>query len=133
MRVAIQKLPGVESVDVSLERASTDIRLRAGNAVTMQQLRGIIRNNGFTAKEAIVTVDGLLTEDGGRPALRVTGTDAVLLIAMDPKQPAAFRDVQARLGSGVPTVAQVTLAGVIHPRADHPDRIEVREVATQRR
>jgi copper chaperone CopZ len=64
VRVAIRKLPGVESVDVSLERATADIRLRAGNAITLAQLRQIIKNNGFASKEAIVTVIGNLIERG---------------------------------------------------------------------
>jgi copper chaperone CopZ len=132
VRVAIQKLPGVESVDVSLERASTDIRLRAGNTITLQQLRGIVKNNGFTTKAAIVTVDGVLVEHGGQPALRVTGTDSVLSVAVDPKQPAAFKDVQARLRGGI-AAGQVTLVGVIQPRADPMDRIEVQEVVNRRR
>ena len=44
MRVAIRKLPGVESVDVSLERGAAEIRLRSDNRVTVPQLRKIIRD-----------------------------------------------------------------------------------------
>ena len=83
MRVAVQKLPGVESVNVSLERASTDIQLRPGNSITLEQLRRIIKNNGFTSKEATVTVVGKLIERGGQPALDVTGTNTVMLIIED--------------------------------------------------
>jgi hypothetical protein len=43
-------LPGVESVNVSLEHASADLRLRAGDAITLPQLRSIIKNNGFTRR-----------------------------------------------------------------------------------
>ena len=97
MRVAVQKLPGVESVNVSLERASTDIQLRPGNSITLEQLRSIIKNNGFTAKEATVTVVGKLIERGGQLALDVTGTNTVMLIVADPKQPVIFKQVQDRL------------------------------------
>lgn len=62
MRVAVRKLDGVESVDVSLERASVTIGLRPGNRITLPQLRQIIRNNGFSAKDATVTAIGTVIE-----------------------------------------------------------------------
>ena len=127
MRVAISKLPGVESVDVSLERASTDIQLRAGNTIGLEQLRNIIKNNGFTAKEATVTVVGTLIERGGQPALEVTGSNTVMLIVADPKQPAIFKQVQDRLGAK--PASAVRLSGVVEWRADSPDRITVRAVS----
>jgi hypothetical protein len=66
VRVAVQKLAGVESVNVSLERASAEIQLRPGNSITLEQLRRIIENNGFAAKEATVTVTGKLIERNRR-------------------------------------------------------------------
>jgi hypothetical protein len=127
VRVAVQKLSGVESVNVSLERASTDIQLRRGNAITLEQLRSIIKNNGFTPKEATVTVVGKLIERGGQPALDVTGTNTVMLIVADPKQPAIFKRVQDRFrGKPAPSVR---LIGVVESRADAPDRIAVQAVA----
>ena len=127
MRVAVQKLSGVESVNVSLERASTDIQLRPGNSITLEQLRSIIKNNGFTAKDATVTVVGKLIERGGQPALEVTGTNTVMLIVADPKQPAMFKRVQDRLGAKpAPTIR---LEGVVESRADSPDRIAVQAVS----
>ncbi|HEU4889981.1 MAG TPA: hypothetical protein VFT47_00430 [Vicinamibacterales bacterium] len=56
------ELDGVESVDVSLERASVMIGLRPGNRITLPQLRQIIRNNGFSAKDATVTAIGTVIE-----------------------------------------------------------------------
>ena len=52
---------------MSLERASAVIALRPGNRITLPQLRQIIKNNGFTAKEATVTVAGTVIERGGSP------------------------------------------------------------------
>ena len=95
MRVAVRKLDGVESVDVSLERASAAVNLRPGNRITLPQLRQIIRNNGFTAKEATVTVVGTLTERGGKPALSVTGTDIVWLLTAGNN--AAYADAAQRV------------------------------------
>ncbi len=127
MRVAVRKLPGVESVNVSLERASTDIQLRPGNSITLEQLRRIIKNNGFTAKEATVTVVGKLIERGGQPVLDVTATNTVLLVVADPKQPGVFKQVVERLRAASAGATQLT--GVVEPRADAPDRIEVRAMS----
>ena len=69
MSVAVKKLDGVESVDVSLEKASADIRLKAGNAITLSQLRRIIRQAGYPTKDAQVEARGTLVERNGKPTL----------------------------------------------------------------
>jgi hypothetical protein len=127
VRVAVQKLPGVESVNVSLERASTDIQLRPGNTITLGQLRAIIKNNGFTTKEAVVTAIGSLVERGGQPALEVTGTNTVMLVVADPKQPAVFKQVHDRLRAKPGAAAR--LVGVVESRSNSPDQIRVQAVS----
>ena len=123
MRVAIRKLPGVESVDVSLERATADIRLRAGNAITLAQLRQIIKNNGFASKEAIVTVIGNLIERGGKPAIDVTGTKIVMLITPDPKQSDAYKRIEGQLQAQPGRT--IELQGTVESPLDQPDQILV--------
>ena len=108
MRVAVRKLDGVESVDVSLERASVTIGLRPGNRITLPQLRQIIRNNGFSAKDATVTAIGTVIERGGKPALSVTGTDVVWLLA---GSNAAYADAMQRVKA--PQAAPVEAAGTV--------------------
>lgn len=130
MRVAVQKLPGVESVTVSLERASTEIQLRPGNTITLERLRTIIKNNGFTAKQATVTVVGRLIERGGQPALDVTGTNTVMLIVADSKQSAIFTQVQERLRAK--TAGPIRITGVVESTTDSPDRIAVGAVAEEK-
>jgi hypothetical protein len=127
VRVAVRKLSGVESVNVSLERASAEIQLRPGNTITLDQLRTIIKNNGFTPKEATVSVVGKLIERSGQPALEVTGTNTVLLIVADPKQPAVFTQVEERLRARPEGVTQLT--GVVESRANSPDRLTVHTVS----
>jgi hypothetical protein len=127
VRVAVQKLSGVESVNVSLERASTAIQLRPGNSITLEQLRSIITNNGFTPKDTTVTVVGRLVERGGQPALDVTGTTTVMLIVADPKQPTPFKQVQDRMAAKPAGTVRVT--GLVESRADSPDRIAVGSIA----
>ena len=130
MRVAVRKLDGVESVEVSLERAQASIRLRPGNRVTLAQLRQLVKNNAFNSREAAVTVIGELKQDANGPVLAVTGTDVVLAILLDSARPAAFRDVQERSRSGAG--AQVTLEGIVaEPRAkDARDRLILHGIRT---
>jgi copper chaperone CopZ len=126
VRVAVQKMPGVESVEVSLERAIVDVRLRAGNRVTLAELRQTIRNNGFNSREAMVTVDGSLVQRHGGPALAVAGTTAVLPIVADPAHPGVYEEVgKLALAPSKP----VRLSGVASPPGpDGDERIAVRAV-----
>jgi copper chaperone CopZ len=67
--VAIKKLDGVQSVDVSLAKATADIRLKRGNAITLPQLRRIIRQAGYPTKDAQVDARGAIVERDGKPVL----------------------------------------------------------------
>jgi copper chaperone CopZ len=69
----MRKLDGVESAKVSLNEGLVDIRLKPGNTVTVDQVRKVVRSNGFTPKAADVVVEGKLIERGGKPALEVKG------------------------------------------------------------
>ena len=131
MSVAVQKLSGVESVNVSLERASTEVQLRPGNSITLEQLRSIVKNNGFTAKEAIVEAVGELIERGGQPALKVSGTNTVMLVVADPNHPLVYKDIQERVNARRETLTRLT--GLVHTSADSPDRIAVRAVRDEGR
>ena len=127
MRVALLKVPGVESVEVSLERAIAGIHLRAGNTVALNQLREIVKNSGFTAKEALVTVVGNLIERGGKPALSVTGPNTVMLLAADSKHPDAYAGLAGRDRGGVSITLEVS--GMAETRPDQPDVLFVRTVS----
>lgn len=127
MRVAVLKLSGVESVNISLERAITDVQLKPGNSITLDQLRTIIKNNGFTTRETTVTVVGMLIERAGQPTLEVTGTNTEMIVAADPKQPAIFKQVQERLRTKPGTPARLT--GTVESTADSRDRLKVQAMS----
>jgi copper chaperone CopZ len=128
VRVAIRKLPGVESVDVSLERAMTDVRLKANNTVTLSQLRRVIKSGGFNAKEATVTAVGTLSEQGGKPAVNVSIINTVWLILPDSARRSAYEQVVRRVGSRQSQGIEIT--GVIQEPKDTgaPDQIAVHNV-----
>ena len=69
MSVAVKKIDGVQSADVSLERANADIRLKPGNAITLPQLRRIIREAGYPTTDAQVEARGTIVERNGKPML----------------------------------------------------------------
>ena len=81
MSVALQKIDGVAKVEVSLNAGDANIRLEPTNRVSVEQIREAIRKNGFTPKEAEVTVVGKLVERGGRLVLEVSGPNVTLALS----------------------------------------------------
>jgi copper chaperone CopZ len=84
VRVALKKFPGVESVDVSLNKGLASVKLRPGNSVQPQAFWEAVRKNGFTPKETRVVVRGEII-DGARPELKVTGTNQIFELKAEPK------------------------------------------------
>lgn len=101
MSVAIKKVEGVQDVKVSLNDGTVAVKLKDGNEVTIEEVRDIIRKNGFTPKEAQVKVLGKVSERDGKPELRVTGLDAVFLLRGDTSK------VKEMLGEDVLVAGQV--------------------------
>jgi len=62
----LSKLPGVTSVRVSLNEGKAVALLAPDSTTTLAQIREVIRHNGFTPKDASVTVVGRLVRDGKR-------------------------------------------------------------------
>ena len=132
VRVAIRKLPGVESVDVSLERAMTDVRLKPNNTVTLSQLRRVIKSGGFNAKEATVTAVGTLIEQGGKPAVNVSIINTVWLVVPDSARRSAYEEAVKRVESRPSQEIEIT--GVIQEPKDSgaPDQITVHRMTNMK-
>jgi len=123
--VAVKKVAGVDSVKVSLNEGLADIKLKDGNKVTVEQIRGIIRKNGFTPKESQARVAGNVVERNGKPALAVTALDQVYLLADAPDAKRKVEQLKGRMGK------QVVLSGQLPEtkEAEEPQTLLVREVA----
>ena len=121
MRVASLKIDGVETVTVSLQRGVADIRLREGNRVTIDQIRQMVRSNGFTPREANVTVIGVPLERGGAPAFEVSGINEVLIIDVKRSAASAVKELDEARKSDAPVASEI--AGTLEPRTGAPDRI----------
>ena len=129
VRVAVQKVEGVESVELSLERAEADIRLRAGNTVSLDRFRQIAKGNGFEPKEAKVTALGTPRDAGGKLAFEVSGVAGLLIVALDKTSPAALTTLKSAVDSKSPAAFEVT--GSVEKRPDGTETIAI-ATATKR-
>lgn len=82
MSVAVKKLEGVESVDVSLEKSSAVIVLKPDNTLTLPQIRRVIRSNGYPTKDARVTARGAIADRKGQPVLDLLNGSVLELTEM---------------------------------------------------
>ena len=122
MRVAVQKQPGVASVKVSLERAMTEIRLDEKNAVTLTQLRRILKNGGFNSGAAEIEAIGTIGLRDGIPILTVLGTREEFRLIQDAAHTAAI--VEARRAGTQATTVVVVVVGTV----DREHELKVRSV-----
>ena len=110
--VALKKVAGVESVEVSLNKGLATVKLKPGNTVSVPQLWELIHKNGYTPKTTTVSVRGELANVNGALQLKVSGTKDTLALAADPKNAAAFGDASKRVGQ------TVVVQGVMAPAKD---------------
>jgi len=108
--VALKKVPGVESVEVSLNKGLATVKLKPGNTVSVPQFWQLLHEKGYTPKATAVSVRGELTEAQGHVQLNVTGTKEMLMLAPGPKNPGAYSEALKKLGRSV-VVQGVMLPG----------------------
>ena len=78
MRVSLKSVPGVDSVDVSLEKGLAAVKMKPANTTTLKQLNEAITKNGFTMKDSTATVTGTVVNANGNATLRVSGSNDLL-------------------------------------------------------
>lgn len=110
--VALKKVSGVESVEVSLNKGLATVILKPGNTVAVQQLWQLLHAKGYTPKNTAVSIRGDLANEQGRLLLKVSGTKDVLVLVADPKNPAAYSEAPKKLGQ------RVEVQGVMVPGKD---------------
>jgi len=82
--VAVKKIEGVQSVNVSLNQGMAKIQLRPGNNLRIEQVQQAVTNNGFTPKEAKIVVDGTFVSGEGKVRFQVAGTNQTFTIIAGP-------------------------------------------------
>lgn len=112
MSEGIEKIEGVKSVDVSLNEGLAKIQLSPGNKVALEQLRELVRNRGFTPREANVLVKGELVSVSGGLRLNVTGLEGSYPLVVAPEGKMTLAQLSAHNGK------MIQLEGVIHPAGE---------------
>jgi copper chaperone CopZ len=110
--VALKKVAGVESVEVSLNKGLATVKLKPSNTVSVPQLWELIHKNGYTPKATVVSVRGELTNVSGSLQLKVSGTKDTLPLTADPKNATAYNEAPKKLGQ------TVIVQGVMAPTKD---------------
>ena len=112
VNVALRKVAGVESVEVSLNKGLAIVKLKQGNKVTAPQLWQLIHEKGYTPKATTITVRGGLAGAEDRLQLKIPETNETLVLIPDPKNTAVYAEAAKK--SGQVTVIQ----GVMTPGKD---------------
>jgi hypothetical protein len=107
------KLPGVESVAVTLNDGRAVLTLKPENTLTLEQVRERVGRNGFTPRDAQITAVAEVV-GGVALRLRITGTLDVFDVRTTP-------ELEQQLRAAVPRL--VIVEGTIPARKDPEDHV----------
>ena len=110
--VALKKTPGVETVDVSLNKGLATVKLKPGNTTSVPQFWQLLHEKGYTPKTTTVSMRGELVSGPARLQLKVSGTKDVLDLTPDPKNAASYKAAAEKAGQ------TVVIQGVMTPGKD---------------
>lgn len=127
MRVSLKAVPGVDTVDVSLEKGLATVHLKPGNSATLKQLQNAITKNGFTMKESKATVAGTITVANGKAQLTVSGSNDVLQLSPESQNApnaSALQDKSVLVVGSIPEApkGQLPKSLVYRSLTENPDR-----------
>jgi copper chaperone CopZ len=114
VRVSLKSVPGVDSVDVSLEKGLAVVKMKPGNTATLKQLNNAITKNGFTMKDSTATVVGTVIETDGNAILKVSGSSDLLKLV-----PSSTSNAVSMVGKTVLVEGTIPEAG----KGNAPDSI----------
>jgi copper chaperone CopZ len=123
VRVSLKAVPGVELVEVSLEKGLAVVKMKPGNSVSFKQLNEAIAKNGFTMKDSVATVAGTVAEANGKTVLRVFGSNDVLTLIPD----GSGQNAATETGKSVVVAGVVPEAG----KGKLPDVIRYRSITEE--
>lgn len=76
--VALKKLKGVDTVEVKLNSGLAIVRLKSGNHISLQDVRKVITDHGFSPGEATVKFTGTVNSENGKTWIEVSDVNEVL-------------------------------------------------------
>lgn len=74
VRVAIEKVAGIQEVDVNLGTRVAEVALTPGNTLSFAALRGAIVAAGYDVRSAEITAVGTIERSKGETYFHVSGT-----------------------------------------------------------
>lgn len=80
----MKKNPGVQNVEVSLNKGLATIMLKEKNNVSIEQFRKAVGEKGFTPKEAYVVAIGTIYMANNVVYAKISGGNDVLKLKTDP-------------------------------------------------
>lgn len=101
MSVSIEKMDGVDSVQVSLTEGLARIQLKPGNKLRFAQLRKIVAEKGFTPKEAHVTVVGEVISTADGLQLKVSEVEETFNLSFASKSTSTDGELQEQIGQSL--------------------------------
>lgn len=93
MRVAVEKIEGVESVEVSLNEGRVLVTLAPENSVTVARLREVVRRQGFSPREATLTMSARIEVRGDELVGELAGSGATFVLDGRPELLPSLRDL----------------------------------------
>ena len=102
----LNKMDGLQSVKVSLNDGKAYLKLAADNDLTLQKIQKEVKNNGFSARNAVVTLNGELVKKDNEWSISVNGE--TFKISSDTPD-----DILAKLKSG-----RIKLKGWVEDKED---------------
>lgn len=95
IKKGLEKLKGVENASVSLNDGYASLTLAPDNTVTMEKIRQVVEENGFTPKDATVVIIGTVERDNGDQWVLKTSADQVYALNPASGNKALRRKLQA--------------------------------------
>jgi copper chaperone CopZ len=123
VRVSLKAVPGVDTVNVSLEKGLATVTLKPGNTTTIKQLQDAIAKNGFTMKQSEATVIGKLASNGKKLQIQVSGSNDILQLV--PAQ-SAIIPISVE-GKTVKAIGEIPEA----PKGKLPDTLRYKSIEEQ--
>ena len=108
VNVALMKVNGVESADVSLNRALAVVKLKPGNKVVLAQLIKLIQEKGYTIKTAAISVRGVPLQARNRWMLQVSGSEELLELVPGTPGSGPYEEISRRGKQTVTVQGSVT-------------------------
>jgi len=126
VRVAMQKLDGVATVELSLERAHAEVGLKPNNRLTLDQFRQVVKRNGFEPKQAAVTATGTVRDAGGTIVFDVSGVTTPLVVAPDRSAREALQQLKTAVSAKSTALFEIT--GTVQQARDGVESIAITSV-----